>query len=237
MRRKLARLTMVLPLLLCAAVVVLWVRSYWAKDAVEFQHGNARWELASELGRIRVDNGPQLALDRRAQLAYMQAVRDWMEAHAALGHELSRAVRTVHGLGPPGPPGTEAGAADRAKRKAALAEIDALRKMRGTFAWPGPRPAISRPTSYSVPHWLIAAAAAIPSASQWGWAVRRRRARRQLLLRRICPGCGYDLRATPDRCPECGGVPDCAPPLNERASRGESRLLPKQPANDSARGV
>jgi hypothetical protein len=61
-----------------------------------------------------------------------------------------------------------------------------------------------------VPYWLLALAFAIAPAWRLWTRARRRAARRRGL--NLCVRCGYDLRATPDRCPECGTEPTRATP-------------------------
>jgi hypothetical protein len=62
------------------------------------------------------------------------------------------------------------------------------------------------PATASIPfRWLLPASLILPAAHACAHATRRRRTRR--LLQNLCPSCAYDLRATPDRCPECGTIP------------------------------
>jgi hypothetical protein len=56
-----------------------------------------------------------------------------------------------------------------------------------------------------VPFWFLVLICAILPVV---WIVRRKTwLRQQRMAKGFCPTCGYDLRATPDRCPECGAIP------------------------------
>ena len=79
--------------------------------------------------------------------------------------------------------------------------------------------------------WMIFFAVALPGISPGSHAalvmtpLMRRNYRLAVSENGLCPICGYDLRATPDRCPECGAVPRVACttiPLPPRPLHNES---------------
>lgn len=70
---------------------------------------------------------------------------------------------------------------------------------------------ISRSPTYTfhrlvVPYWFVVLVLAVAP----GWRLTRWWRRRRQRRLGHCFVCGYDIRATPDRCPECGQVPDAA---------------------------
>jgi hypothetical protein len=80
------------------------------------------------------------------------------------------------------------------------------REWAGFLYWSDARPGNVGRTSTAlwVPYWFVLLSLALVAA---GFGLVSRGARRRYRAGRgLCRQCGYDLRATPDRCPECGAA-------------------------------
>ena len=194
MLRRLFTFASAVSLTLCLATCVLWVRSYWAVDAVGFQRGGERWRVASDRGRLLIDNDPHVQADhrRRAERSgwFQAADRDFAARIDALDQRMKQDEDDTE-------------ASDRLFAEGERLWDERSRLFESRVAY-FRAPITLAKTARSVPYgWLSAATALLPAV----WLLAdslARRARRQAAALGRCPACGYDLRATPARCPECG---------------------------------
>ena len=197
LRRPIFGFITLLSLLVCVAASVLWARSYRrGGDSAEFTHRGARWQVRTSRGGIRMDNEPQ----RRMELAPINSEGD------RLIDELVRVDKRLVRLGeryagadpPPGPP-AEGLRRLYERQQDIVGELEALsQKAKGMRL--SPAAAHAAPRALPV---CTFAAGALPAAWLARAAMHRHRRRRRRSSN-LCRACGYDLRATPERCPECG---------------------------------
>ena len=184
--RKAIRLTLAvgtaLSLFVCVALLVLWVRSYRVIDMLSHQQ-----ERGSAV-HVYSNYG-----------RLMVHVMHWGEVGIYPPHSIR------YGKGPVIRP---------SRRVPPIGTVHDWRALgfRYWYAVPAPPTGVSvRQWLLVVPLWFLTLAAALPPVL---WYVNIRRWRRDQHRRQSghCTRCGYDLRATRDRCPECGTlVPAFAP--------------------------
>ena len=208
-RRRLLGALSLLSLVLCGVTVVLWVRSYWVADRLTIRRAHYRQagsneedaEMSPYRGRvtayeIQFNRGSILLhMDRSVELLLFlgpenlrEWKQDWPEGTLVMWNR-DEAYPTVL---------AQFGVFGLANEHVVL---DRWVFFFGTADSTG---FSSFPTSYvteaSVPAWFVVTLFAIP------FSVRLVRYARSHLRKKPghCPACGYDVRATPRRCSECG---------------------------------
>jgi hypothetical protein len=171
-----------LSLALCLATVSFWVRSYSQTcELVSFQREGEHRRFYVSGGRIGIDNIPQ---SRYEDDEYRDSGKRFSRLRAELDALLKD--KPIDGLSP----------REREKASKISAQQTALLKqlrLRPTPYW-------SHSTPIALPL-ILTLFAILPAVAFIRFCGTRRRRRLGL-----CPSCGYDLRATPDRCPECGTI-------------------------------
>jgi hypothetical protein len=177
-RRRLNLLT-ALSLLAFVGLAVLWVRSYFVLDTVRWVHAHGPMVT----GWTDVYSSAGAIGAGRMTLSFgsamPQPVQDWFARQQSGSTGWRRAPVRVRGQ---------------------WAENLLPRRMSIARAHPAFG---SRQEFVQVPYWLVTLfTLPLPAARARRWALRRRRR-----AQNRCLDCGYDLRATPGPCPECGRRP------------------------------
>jgi hypothetical protein len=178
MRHRRFTLLSAVSLLLCVAMVGLWVRSHWVADGLAW----ASWaEADGKLiqGRLAiVSSNGYLLINKEKLLSPINAPSPWPNPGLSYSHAR---------------PGWRATGSSFWNRLGFGLPAYRLQTP-GVDDW-----------LCVVPQWAIAVpliALTLPLPLR----LRRIRIRQRRARRGQCANCGYDLRATPDRCPECGAV-------------------------------
>ena len=184
MKRRLFTILAACSLLLFAALVVLWLRSYWIADHLQWTDRRMERSTYAERYFTTISSRGGLSISLILYRTQQSLVRnEIVQRYTASGesewryYRLAPRTLAVHGKRRLG---FVYHALDHGSRNARL---DRLRE-------------------FVIPHWALAALSAITPSL---WLTRRLRTPRSNA--NLCPHCHYDLRATPHRCPECGATP------------------------------
>jgi hypothetical protein len=199
----------------CAAAVVLWVRGYWVVDLVEVsRYRAAGGDVTNTVYRVSSGKGVVVLAFSRRWSAYTPGTSVTRDAQG-------RWVKV-----PRTPPRDAAswGVERTTLEPESFQVLGTTRWQRlGFNAYRGGDDHLGRSRNLSernryggvrVPQWFVVLLTGPPALLLLRWLGAMRRRRR--IRRGLCGRCAYDLRATRDRCPECG-EPVAAP---AGASRG-----------------
>lgn len=187
MTRRLITIVSAISLLLCVAISALWARSYGHRDASSFHYRGQHWELVSQRGQLRMDNQPERDDEVRQ---YDEDARLWVEKTHKLDDAHDQAVRALDHPDPNDP----------RHRKAWKRAYDTLLELDQSFKSQPQPTAVSKYVAHSSPDSIaIIVTAMLPLV----WLAKPFGPRR-LDREGLCSACGYDLRASKLRCPECG---------------------------------
>jgi hypothetical protein len=174
-----------LSLLVCVAIVALWVRSHFVYDAVA--DGWVNDPPTSGTFVQAYSNRGAISL-RRLEVV--------VQGSTPPGFRVDRGIRLNIGPGEHWTTG-----------KPLPWELTRFRYLMGFSCHNGSssRPEMPGMTTIvheagvTLPHWFAALLAAVPAVIGW----RQHRSHRMRERTGLCAKCGYDLRASPERCPEC----------------------------------